>query len=235
MAAPSAWYPVNLDITGRLCLVVGGGLVAARKISALLLSGAVVRVVSPESCLKVRRLAEEGRIEWLPRDFREADLDGAFLVIAATNCSEVQSRVAEQAKRRDVLLNSAENPGLSTFLVPARIRRGDFLLAVSTGGASPALSSLIKRKLAMQFGPEYGLLVALMAAIRRQVVDCGQRSTENRALFHTVLASPVLDRIRERDWDGLRRLLREVLPLEVDGDVLVSELASETAVRSEER
>ena len=218
------WYPVNLDISGRLCLVVGGGRVAARKISALLLSRAVVRVVSPDSCGKVRRLAEEGRVELIERAFQDDDLTGVFLVFAATNMPAVQHRIAEQARLRDVLLNSAENPGLSSFLVPARIRRGDLLLAVSTGGASPALSALLKRKLALQFGPEYALLVQLMAAVRQTVDLGGDHVADNRMLFHDLLALPILEAIRERDWDGLRMLLHGVLPTGIDGDVLVRQL-----------
>ncbi|MBE0585157.1 MAG: bifunctional precorrin-2 dehydrogenase/sirohydrochlorin ferrochelatase [Desulfofustis sp.] len=236
MTTDRVWYPVNLDISGRLCLVVGGGIVAARKISALLLSRAVVRVVSPESCGKVRRLAEEGRIELLERPFQGDDLAGVFLVFAATNSPQVQNRIAEQARRRGILLNSAENPGLSSFLVPARVRRGDFLLAVSTGGASPALSALIKRKLALQFGPEYALLVHLLAGVRSKVVQGGERSSENRTLFQDLVALPVLEKIRERDWDGLRVLLKSVLPAGVDGDLLVRELAAgERSDRREER
>lgn len=218
------WYPVNLDISGRLCLVVGGGRVAARKISALLLSRAVVRVVSPESCGKVRRLAEEGRVELIERAFRDDDLTGVFLVFAATDIPAVQQRIAEQARQSDVLLNSAENPGLSSFLVPARVRRGDLLLAVSTGGASPALSALLKRKLALQFGPEYALLVQLMAAVRKTVDLGGDHAAGNRMLFHDLLALPILEAIRERDWDGLRMLLHTVLPTGIDGDVLVRQL-----------
>lgn len=218
------WYPVNLDVSGRLCLVVGGGRVAARKISALLLSRAVVRVVSPESCGKVRRLAEEGRVELIERAFQDDDLIGVFLVFAATNMPAVQRRIAEQAKQRDVLLNSAENPGLSSFLVPARVRRGDLLLAVSTGGASPALSALLKRKLALQFGPEYALLVQLLAAVRQTVDLGGDHAAGNRMLFHDLLALPILETIRERDWDGLRTLLHGVLPTGIDGDVLVRQL-----------
>ncbi len=219
------WYPVNLDISGRLCLVVGGGRVAARKISALLLSGAVVRVVSPETCSKVRRLSEEGRVELIERAFQDDDLTGVFLVFAATNAPAVQHRIAEQARRREVLLNSAENPGLSSFLVPARVRRGDLLLAVSTGGASPALSALLKRKLALQFGPEYALLVQLMAAVRTMVPLGKEHAPDNRTLFHDLLALPILETIRERDWDRLRALLHSALPAGIDGDLLVGQLA----------
>jgi len=230
------WYPVNLDISGRLCLVVGGGRVAARKISALLLSGAVVRVVSPEVCSKVRRLSEEGRVELIERAFQDDDLTGVFLVFAATNKPAVQQRIAEQARRCDVLLNSAEHPGLSSFLVPARVRRGDLLLAVSTGGASPALSALLKRKLALQFGPEYALLVQLMAAVRKMVPLGEEHAPANRTLFHDLLALPILETIRERDWDRLRALLHGVLPAGIDGDPLVRQLAdTERSDQSEGR
>ncbi len=227
MVASETWYPINLAISGRLCLVVGGGTVAARKISSLLLSGAIVRVVSPEGSTKVNRWAEEQRITWVRRPYCRSDLDGVFLVFAATNNPDVQQMVARHAKEQNVLINSAENPGLSDFLVPARIRRGDFLLTVSTGGASPALSALIKRRLALQFGQEYGLLAHVLAGIRRQVIGRDKACDDNRDLFHAVLKLPLLEMIRERDWHGLQAALTGVLPPEVDCDRLVAELADQ--------
>jgi len=221
------FYPVNLNITGRLCLVVGGGSVAARKIHTLLSSGAQVRVVSPVACGKITDFAKQGRVEWLVREYREADMHGAFMVFAATDQPLVQKRLAAQAKRENVLLNSADMPDTCDFQIPAKISRGDLLITVSTGGGSPALSTLIKKSLLLEFGPEYGILVTLMRKIRYQIVASNSESGHNKQLFHTVLALPVLEYIKEKRWEELQDHLAAVLPDTINTELLVGELRGE--------
>jgi len=222
-------YPVNLDISNRLCLVVGGGAVAARKIESLLRSGAIVRVVSPEACGKIRGLAAEGQIEWLVRGYNHRDMWEAFLVFAATNSDDVQKQIAEQAVKYGVLLNSASKPEGSDFHVPAKIRRGNLLITVSTGGSSPALSTLIKKKLGTEFGSEYGTLLELMAQLRREIISDGEPSEQNRLLFHEILQLPILACIRDRRWHDLRSHLTRVLPKDIDCDLLISRLKTASA------
>lgn len=222
-------YPVNLDIYNRLCLVVGGGAVAARKIESLLRSGAIVRVVSPEACGKIRGLAAQGLIEWLVRTYKHTDMQEAFLVFAATDSDDVQKQIAEQAVKCGVLLNSASKPEGSDFHVPAKISRGNLLLTISTGGSSPALSTLIKKKLGTEFGTEYGTLLELMAQIRKEIISDGEPSDQNRLLFHEILQLPILACIRDRRWHDLRNHLARVLPTEIDCDLLISRLNTESA------
>jgi precorrin-2 dehydrogenase/sirohydrochlorin ferrochelatase len=220
-------YPVNLDIGGKRCLVVGGGPVASRKVRALLLCGGLVQIISPQASDSITRLAETGKIEWLRRTYRAGDAKDAFLIFAATDDPEVQKQIAEDAARYHVLLNSAYDPELSDFHVPAKIRRRDFIIAVSTGGGSPALALLLKEQLANEYGEEYGVLVELMAKIRRQVVTRNSVAEENKALFKAVLELPVLDCIKRNDWGGLQRQLSRVLPAEIDAGLLVEELLKE--------
>lgn len=220
-------YPVNLDIAGKRCLVVGGGAVAARKIKALLLCGGLVQIISPKVSNTISWLAESGEIEWLRRRYSQGDAKDAFLIFAATNDPAVQKQIAEDAARYHVLLNSAGDPQLSDFHVPAKVRRGDFVIAVSTGGGSPALAMLLKAQLAREYGEEYGILVELMAKIRRQVVTRTSVAEENKALFQSILELPVLGCIKQSDWTELRRLLSQVLPAEIDAGQLVSELLNE--------
>ena len=220
-------YPVNLDIGGKRCLVVGGGPVAARKVKALLLCGGVVQIISPDAAPAIARLAEAGSIEWLQRTYRAGDAEDAFLIFAATDDPAVQMQIAEDAARYHVLLNSAGEPELSDFHVPAKIRRRDFVIAVSTGGGSPALALLLKEQLAREYGEEYGVLVELMAKIRRQVVTRQSIAEENKALFRSILELPVLDSIRQRRWGELEGLLRQVLPAGIDSGRLVEELIEE--------
>ncbi len=223
------FYPINVNITGRLCLVVGGGGVAVRKIESLLLSGARIRVVSPEACGNISDLAEIGTIEWLRREYRDSDLDGVFLVFAATSQPAVQQQIAEQAKTCGVLLNSADSPDQCDFQVPAQIRRGGLLIAVSTGGASPALSALIKQRLYLQFGPEYGDLVDLLARIRTQVVDGSSESETNKELFRQLLEQPLAEMIRARRWEEIRTRLEAILPETIDCETLIAGLQARVA------
>ena len=123
MSGSTPLYPVNLKIAGRLCLVVGGGPVAVRKVEALLVGGGKVLVVSPEAAALLRRLAQAGTIEWRQRPYRAGDLDGAFIVIAATNRPEVQRQVARDAAAGRVLLNSTDDPSACDFQVPSQLKR----------------------------------------------------------------------------------------------------------------
>ncbi len=219
-----AFYPINLNIAGRLCLVVGGGGVAARKIEALLFSEAQVQVVSPEVCGKISDLAEAGAIQWFRREYRDSDLENVFLVFAATSEPAVQERIAVQAKKSGVLLNSADSPEQCDFQVPAKVRRGDLLIAVSSGGASPALSARIKHRLYLEFGPEYGDLVELLARIRRQIVSGSRESEANRELFQHLLDQPLVELIRTGRWQEIRTTLETILPDSVDCQSLVAGL-----------
>jgi len=216
-----AYYPINLNISNRLCLVIGGGSVAARKIEALLLSEALVRVISPEVCGKISEFARRGQVEWVRREYQDSDLDGAFLVFAATNQPTVQQQVQAQAKNAGIMLNSADSPDQCDFQVPAKIRRGGLLIAVSTGGASPALSRQIKRRLCLQYGPEYGVLVDLLGTIRCQIVGGSRESEDNRALFRRLLAQPLAEMIREQKWLDIHTELEKILPDNVDCKALI--------------
>lgn len=220
-------YPVNLDIGGKRCLVVGGGAVAARKIKALLLCGGNVQIISPEVCRVIEELATEGAIEWFERTYQNGDAEDAFLVFAATDDPAAQKCIGEDAKRYHVMLNSADDSELSDFHVPAKIRRRDFVIAVSTGGGSPALAMLLKAQLEEKYGEEYGILVEMMARIRRQVVNADSVAEENRELFTSILDLPVLECIKGSDWAGLKTILDRILPSGLDSATLVDELVAD--------
>ena len=224
-----AFYPINFNMRDRLCLVVGGGSVAARKIESLLFSEARVRVVSPEACGKISDLADTGTVEWVRREYRDGDLEGAFMVFAATSQPAVQRKIAAQAKTSGVLLNSADSPDECDFHVPAKIRRGDLLIAVSTGGASPALSALIKHRLNLEFGPEYGDLVDLFALIRHQVVTGSGESEANRLLFRQLLEKPFAEMIRAGQWEEIRTSLETILPEYINCESLITGLQARVA------
>ncbi len=214
-------YPVNLKITDRLCLVIGGGEVAARKAGSLLFCGARVRIISPEVVDDLRQLALAGKIEWRQRRYLKGDLQGVFLAIAATDQPEVQRQIADEAAERSVLLNSADDPGVCDFQVPSRLRRGELLITISTGGASPALSKQIRQRLEVEFGWEYGTVVTLLARLRELVVR-GCPDTDNHAkVFYDVLGLDIVESVRKAEWTALQQSLAQILPANVDaGEIL---------------
>ena len=212
-------YPVCLEISGRLCVVVGGGNVAERKVSGLLTAGARVRIISPELTPGLSALADEGRIEWLHRGYRDNDLDGALLVFAATDNREVQEVIVRQAENAGQLVNVIDAPGHCTFQVPAVVRRGDLMLAVSTGGKSPAVAAMIRQQLEAEYGDEYGALLDLMSRLREQVLGKEQDCGERKILFQNILHDDILLWIKQGQWDLLRNHLRVVLGSDPGFDV----------------
>jgi precorrin-2 dehydrogenase/sirohydrochlorin ferrochelatase len=170
-------YSISLNLEGTPCLVVGGGIIALRKVESLIASGAKVKVVSPEVASEIEALEE---VEILRRRFRVEDLHGRFLVISATNNREVNEQVAKAARKRGMLVNVVDVPDLCNFYVNAQVRRGDLTISVSTGGASPALSKRIRREIERVYGEEYGHFLLLMREYRpmliREVVDPERRS-----------------------------------------------------------
>ncbi len=220
------FYPANLDINGRHCLIIGGGEVAARKIGPLVSCGAEVTVVSPKVVPVIKKLAAGGKIIWYDRAYRQGDLNNAFLVFAATDNREVQCEILAEAAEKGILINSADDPAASTFHVPARVRRGNFLLTVSTGGGSPALAAKLRRELEVEYGKEYQQLVELLAHIRKIIVTDGQSSASHKILFEKLLQLNILAQIREEDWPALQEELQAILPEDVDVGHLIDSIRS---------
>jgi precorrin-2 dehydrogenase len=157
-----AYYMACLDLRGRRCVVVGGGSVGAEKAQGLLACGAQVTVVSPELHESLRPLP----ITWRPRRYRTSDLNGAFLVVAATTDRRVNEHVHRDAEARGLLCNVADVPDLCNFILPAVHREGPIAVAVSTGGASPALAKRIRDDVAARIGPEHAELACRLEALR---------------------------------------------------------------------
>ena len=166
---PDAYYPISLNVSGRRCVVVGGGQVALRKVLMLLEFGADIEVVSPKLCPELSRLAESGKTKATLRSYQPGDLRHAFIVIAATDDSSTNLEVVTDAKREGVLVNVVDDPELSNFIVPSCLRRGKITIAVSTGGVSPALARSIRTRLEKDLGSEYASLAELVGEVRTEL------------------------------------------------------------------
>jgi precorrin-2 dehydrogenase / sirohydrochlorin ferrochelatase len=157
------FYIACLKLSGRRCLVVGGGDVGLEKVEGLLACGGDVTVIAPDAHPALRELASEGTIRWEERPYAgAADLEGAFMVIAATDDSEVNIGVYEDAEARAMLVNVVDVPPLCNFILPAIVRTGPLAIAISTAGASPALAKRMKREISELFGEEYARLAVML-------------------------------------------------------------------------
>jgi precorrin-2 dehydrogenase/sirohydrochlorin ferrochelatase len=177
-------FPMFLKLEGRSCLVVGAGAIGEPKIESLLTAGASVRVIAPSGTAAVAEWARAGAIVWDAREFNSADLDGVFLVIAATSSREVNGTIFREARQRNILCNVVDDPEYCDFYYPAVVRRGDLQLAISTNGHSPALAQRIRRELEIQFGPEYGEWLVELGKIRQQLFASGMNPDERRRVLH---------------------------------------------------
>jgi precorrin-2 dehydrogenase/sirohydrochlorin ferrochelatase len=195
-----------VKLSGRLCLVVGAGPVGEAKIEGLLASGATVRVVAPRATPAVEEWARWGRIVWDARAFQPADLEGTFLVVAATSSVEVNDSVFSKAQRRGVLCNVVDDPERCDFYSPAVVRRGDLQIAISTNGRSPALAARLRRELEEQFGPEYEAWIEQLGQKRKELLSHEMDPDERRRLLHQQAGREAFERfIRELGLTGFRR------------------------------
>jgi precorrin-2 dehydrogenase/sirohydrochlorin ferrochelatase len=197
------YYPAFLDLGGRTALVVGAGKVGEGKISGLLNAGATVRVVSLEATERVRAWAAEGRIELALRRYESADLDGCFLVIAATENNDTNVAVSGDAERRQMLCNVVDVPHLCNFILPSIMRSGDLAIAVSTAGASPALARRIRLSLERRYGDEYAVAMELLGSLREELKERYPAPHDRKILFERMVYSNLLELISAGDVQGI--------------------------------
>ncbi len=203
------YYPAFLELTGRRCLVVGGGPVAERRVDGLLAAGATVTVVSPTLTAALAAHAAAGRITHERRGYRPGDVAGFDLAFAATDTGDVNGAVAAEARRHGVWVNAADDPARCTFILPALVRRGDLTVAVATGGTSPALARAIRDELEAHLTAEYATLAEIAAEVRRELRAAGRVATAEA--WRRALGPDVRRLIVERGRDEAKRGLLERL------------------------
>jgi len=205
------YYPVNLDIRNRDCLVVGGGGVGTRKVKTLVECGAAVTVVSLQASAKLDQMAADGLITLEKRAYRTTDIENKFLVIGATDDETLNRQIHADAEARNTLCNIADRPEICNFILPAIVHRGDLVLAVSTSGKSPAYAKRVRKELEKQFGAEYEPFLRLMGAIRERLLREKHEPEAHKPLFETMINAGLLDLVRENETEQIDTLLREVL------------------------
>jgi precorrin-2 dehydrogenase/sirohydrochlorin ferrochelatase len=202
-------YIACLRLSGRASLVVGGGDVGLEKVEGLLACDGAVTVVAPDVVPELRQLADEGSIEWLRRAYEPDDLEGRFLAIAATNDTDVNISVYEEAERRAMLVNVVDVPPLCNFILPAIVRTGPLAIAISTAGASPALAKRMKREIAEAYGEPYARLAVLLNDARGWAKATLPTYQDRKVFFESIVngdPDPV-ELLRRGDDQAVRDLI----------------------------
>ena len=182
------FYIACLKLTGRRCVVVGGGEIGVEKVEGLLACDGEVTLIAPEAEPALRELAAEGSIRWEQRSYAgPSDLEGVFMVIAATNDTDVNIAVYDDAERRAMLVNVVDVPPLCNFILPAIVRTGPLAIAISTAGASPALAKRIKREVESQFGEPYARLAVLLNEVRGWAKGTLPTYQDRKAFFEGIV------------------------------------------------
>ena len=205
------YYPINLSIRSRNCLVVGGGRVGRRKVATLLECGAQVTVVSLDASDAICALAKENRVALKKRSYAESDLEGIFLVMGATDDEELNRRIHADASKRNILCNIADRPEICDFILPAIVKRGDLSIAISTSGKSPAFAKHLKDKMEADIGDEYAIFLELMGAIRRKLLSQAHEPEIHKPLFNRLISGGLVAMIKEEKTKEINRLLEATL------------------------
>lgn len=208
------YYPLFADLTRKRCLVVGAGEVGRRKIGTLAACGAeevlVLDTRAPDADLEETLALPVVTFE--QRSFENSDLDGRFLVIASTSNEELNWRISRACEARGILCNIVDQPEKCSFIVPALFTQGDLTVAISTGGASPALARKIREGLGEFLGSEYGSVLALMNRLRPMVLELGLGSPKNATIFRGLLDSGILEALERKDQAKASELLAGHIP-----------------------
>ena len=211
-SAAERFFPVFLDLRGRACLVVGAGPIAIGKIRGLMEAGADVTIVAPAAAAPVPAWSDEGRVRWVRREFRDEDLDGRWLAVAATGDRAVNAAVFGGAERRRLLVNAVDDLAHSTFIAPAIARAGAVQVAVTTGGKSPALAKRLRDRIQSEVLSEgVARLAALLGAWRPAVKDALGGYTKRQAFWEGVLDSCVPSLTEAGDVMRASQALEEAL------------------------
>ena len=205
------YYPIFLNLSGKRCLVIGGGEVATRKVETLLRSGAKVGIIARELSESLREKVMEGTVQHLNPEYSAQYLQGMDLILVATNDKELNQQAAQDARKEGIWCNIADRPELCDFILPSLITRGDLLVAISTSGSSPALARKLREDLESFLVVEYDPFLNLLRKIRIRLFKEGRSPAENQKLLEALVYSPILNWIRQGNLERIETHLKEVL------------------------
>lgn len=200
-----SYYPLFADLNSRSCVVVGGGKIAQRKVTALLAYGAKVTLISPEVTRIIAAYARQGRIRYVPRRFKKCDLDGAWLVYASTDDEGINQKVFKAAEQKHIFANIVDQKPLCSFIAPAILKRGGLTIAVSTGGASPSLAKKLKRELDASIGNQYGPMLKLLESLRGVAKNRLPKYNDRKIYFDELVHGPVFKKTKAGRYALARR------------------------------
>ena len=203
------FYPINLDVAGKSCVVVGGGEVALRKIRGLLEAGAIVKVIAPEICAGVEELFRRGEISLTREKFSPEMLDDELILIAATDDPEVNRSAAKAAQSKKILVNTAQGSS-GNFVVPSRICRGDLLLTVSTGTTSPAFSRFVRLMLEAQLDENFGAGLEVISRCREKVKELLPTADARKNFWREVLTAETWELIKRGEVKSLEERINRL-------------------------
>lgn len=211
------YYPLFLDIRNRKCLVVGGGSVGTRKTETLVRCGAEVTVISRVFSKGFSGIGDDKKNPMLVcKDYEPSDLEGVFLVFAATSDRDLNERIRLDAEKQGKLYSIADDPNRSCFIAPSVVARGDLTIAVSTSGQSPALAKKLRQNLETLYGPEYADFLRIMGSFRKRILEKGHDPETHKDLFRQVIDRDVPSMIREGRNNDVRAVFQEVFGKEFD-------------------
>jgi precorrin-2 dehydrogenase len=203
-------YPIFLKLEGHKVLIVGGGLIAQQKIEAVLRSATDVTVIAPQITPRIRLWAHQGRLKHVALAFRPGMAGGYFLVIAATDSEELNRAVYQEARQAGALSNAVDDPGHCDFYAPAVVSRGEFQIAVSTGGNSPALAQSVRKELERKFGPEYAAWTAWLGRMRAAIRNLLPRNDHRKEMLHLLALCKPQEVSHHKTLGGSNGALEEI-------------------------
>ncbi len=204
------YYPVYLNLAGKRCVIIGGGTIAQGKIGGLLQAGCRITVISPDATPGIRQAAQRGDIVWLERRYEPGDLADAFIGVAATNVWHVNREIYEEAERLGVLLNVVDDPDLCSFIAPSIVKREPVTLAISTGGASPALARKLRESLAQAEALEWADLADVLSRARQLIKE--RRLSVDPERWQCCISRELLEMVQQGSSDtALETLLSRLL------------------------
>jgi precorrin-2 dehydrogenase / sirohydrochlorin ferrochelatase len=206
------YYPVFWDITGKKCVVIGGGEVAARKVVRLLDCGAKVCVVSPKLVPELASLKKDERIDHINDEYAGEYLYGAMLVIGATDDEKINTAVSQDARVKGIPVNIVDDPQKCDFILPSLVERGDLTIACGTGGNSPALARHLREELEAVYGEEYATLLNILGQLRTKME---KNAGVGKVWFDRLMSAGLLDAIRKKDENKVQKIVRDITGEEV--------------------